>query len=377
MRLLVFSPWFPYPPDNGSRLRAWTLIERLARKHALHLVAGRQDDAPRTLPAPLADLCAAVDVLPWNWHRPGATGLAGTLRAALSRTPRDVLERAHPDLARTLADAARDADAVLAFELAADATLPDHGPPVVLDQIELSGIDAARAATRVKSAAYWRRRLRRHAAVTVVSDDEAAVAHRLLEPGKPPVHVVPNAVPIPPDPRRTPVPGRMLFAGSPDYAPNADALAWFAADVLPRIAAAVPDAHLVVTGRGAVPDDPRIRPAGWLPDLDDAYAAATLAVVPLRRGGGTRLKTIEAWAAGVPVAATSVGVAGLDATDGEEALVADAPDALADACVRLLTDPARAAAVAAAGRARAVARHDADRAVETIDALLRAAVEGK
>lgn len=382
MRLLVFSPWFPHPPDNGSRLRAWGLIERLARVHELHLVTGMQDDSPERIPDPVAAVCRSVCALPWRWHRPGATGAAGALRALLSPIPRDILERPHPELVRALSERARSADAVLALELAADAYLPESGPPLVLDQIELSGVARARPLTRLKAQAYWRRRLRRYAAVTVVSDAEAEAARRICEPDRPPVHVVPNAVTVcaagPPE--RAPVSGRMLFAGGLGYPPNGEALLWFADAVLPQVAARVPEAHVVVTGRcdggpAALLQNPRVRLTGWLPDLRDTYAQAALAVVPLRSGGGTRLKTIEAWAAGVPVAATGIGVAGLDVRDGVEALVADGADALADVCVALLTDPDRARRVGHAGWARAVSRHDADAAAAALDTLLRQAVD--
>ena len=148
MRLLIVSPWFPYPPDNGSRLRAWHLIQRLAVHHEVRLVVGQQDDAVgRVVP-----LDVPTTVVPWLWHKPGATGKQGALKALLSATPRSVLETPNPAFIEAITqELSRKPDAVLAMELGSDAYLPDSLPcPVILDQVELSGMEQTwrRAMTR-------------------------------------------------------------------------------------------------------------------------------------------------------------------------------------------------------------------------------------
>jgi glycosyltransferase involved in cell wall biosynthesis len=157
---------------------------------------------------------------------------------------------------------------------------------------------------------------------------------------------------------------RLVYSGSPTYAPNRDAVAFFAADILPRIRARIPDAWLAVTGKteGASLDGltttPGIAFTGWLPDIRAYVAASRVCVVPLRQGGGTRLKILEAMALGTPVVATTKGAEGLDLTSGEDILIADDPEAFTDATVRLLADDALHARIAAHARATVAARYD-------------------
>lgn len=382
MRLLIASTWSPYPPDNGSRLRAWHLLRALSREHTLHLVAGWQDDSPASVPPELAALCASVDPIPWRWHQPGGTGAVGGLKALLSTTPRSILETPNAPFTDALAARLADGpDLLLGMELGVDPHLPPlpESLPCVLDQVEVSGMEsaytsatgwkerAARGLTLAKGVRHWRRRLRRYTALTAVSEPEAEAVRRVVGDGGPPTLVVPNGVAVSqyPPPAAEPVSGCMIYNGALSYGPNRDAVLWFVEAVLPRIAQAVPDAHLVVTGRAdGAPDGlkahPRVRLTGFLDDLRPTLAQAALAVVPLRSGGGTRLKILEAWAAGVPVVATRVGAAGLDARDGAELLLADTPDALADACIALLGDSSARQSLARAGRALAETRYDWD-----------------
>lgn len=142
--------------------------------------------------------------------------------------------------------------------------------------------------------------------------------------------------------------------------PNGDALEWFAAEVLPRVVAAVPWARLRVTG--TLPPELRhleglhVRAEGFVPDLHVFYRRLRVAVAPLRFGAGVKLKTVEALQFGVPVVATSVGAEGLDAMPGDVVAVHDEPAAFADAVIARLTDVrtwrAHRAAIDAALQAR-------------------------
>jgi glycosyltransferase involved in cell wall biosynthesis len=198
----------------------------------------------------------------------------------------------------------------------------------------------ARLITR-RNALAWARCQRRIAtavdAVTVCSDDDRA---RL---GVPNGWVVPNGVPAPTHVERRPEPCTVLLIGFFPYEPNTDAAEFFVRDVLPPIVERMPDVRVRLVGR---PSDrvralagPRVEVVGEVPDMAAELARATITVAPVRLGSGTRVKIIEAFAAEVPVVATPLGAAGLDAVDGEHCLVASTATDLADACVRLLGDP--------------------------------------
>jgi glycosyltransferase involved in cell wall biosynthesis len=126
------------------------------------------------------------------------------------------------------------------------------------------------------------------------------------------------------------------------YEPNRDAAAFFARQVMPLIRAEVPGARFRVVGRygaegiRALRGLPAVEFAGEVPDVGPELAAAALSVVPIRFGGGTRIKILESFAHGVPVVSTTVGCEGLDVVDGRHLLVADRPAELAAACCRLL-----------------------------------------
>jgi glycosyltransferase involved in cell wall biosynthesis len=180
------------------------------------------------------------------------------------------------------------------------------------------------------------------------------------------VRVVPNGVDaarlgeVAPDPE----PGAMVYPGALGYAANADAVGFFCREVLPRVRAAAPRARLVVTGRADGPARTALAGAagvaftGHVPDIRDVLARSQLCVVPLRVGGGTRLKILEAMAAGVPVLSTRKGAEGLAVVPGVHLLVADTPAELAAAALRLLGDGALRRELADRARALVRARYD-------------------
>jgi glycosyltransferase involved in cell wall biosynthesis len=159
------------------------------------------------------------------------------------------------------------------------------------------------------------------------------------------VLVVPNGYERQGPPVGRAVPGdvpTILAQGAMRYAPNIDAVRYFARDVLPRIRATRGETRFLVVG--AIDDDFRAELAtfegvevlGFIPRIEDALAQADLVVAPLRLGGGTRIKILEAFSHRIPVVSTSVGAEGLDTVSGRDLLIADTTDEFASACVRLL-----------------------------------------
>jgi glycosyltransferase involved in cell wall biosynthesis len=180
----------------------------------------------------------------------------------------------------------------------------------------------------------------------------------------------------------TPLPSepRIVLTASLNYLPNVDGVRWFASEVLPRVQAEVPEVVFDVVGRNPTADilglDGRhgIRVHADVPEVAPFLAASRVAVVPLRMGTGTRLKALEALAAGRPLVGTTIGLAGLDLVDGIHARIADDPTTLASAVAELLQSDERATALAHAGRRLVEERYTWEqlgaRLVDAVNALM-------
>jgi glycosyltransferase involved in cell wall biosynthesis len=219
---------------------------------------------------------------------------------------------------------------------------------------------ASLQAPRVRS--FEKMLLGRAAGVSCVSVPDAGEILELA-PSSAPL-VVPNAVDLERYDFRgeSPGDGVLLFVGDLSWAPNAEGLRWFADSVWPLVRSGLPRARVEVLGR-AVPPDLRRRAPDWIfrgegGDTRPLWARADAAIVPLRAGGGTRLKILEAAACGVPVVSTTIGAEGLELAPETEILLRDDPPAFADALVRLLGDAALRRGIAASARLRVERRYD-------------------
>ena len=378
-RVLTLTYGLPYPPHSGGRLRDYHLLRALAADCDQTLLSLLEFPEEAAHVNALAPYCRRVEVVPsappgrWRAMRAAAHGWPPAL--ARYYAP-ELIARLHALLAAEPFDIVQIENLELAPYIAA---LPRrHRPRTVLTlhnvlarQYQLPGGWAVSRAARWRAAlkAWLLRDLdaryapRFDAVITVSALDRERLLTR-LPAGRPPVTVVDNGVdvealqPLPPAPE--PV---LLFLGTLGYEPNMDAAQFFTAEVLPRVRAAVPAARLVIAGQHPAPSvlalaqQPGVRVLGAVPEVTPLYAQAQVVVVPLRAGGGTRLKILEALALGRALVSTPVGCEGLDLEAGRHLVVAEDAAALAEAVVALLRDPARRAALAAAGRARVVARY--------------------
>lgn len=238
--------------------------------------------------------------------------------------------------------------------------------------------DPRRWAAAVYSFAQWRRLARYERQVCRVADCVVAVskwdrdALVRLAPGAN-VCVVPNGIdashyvnyaaegqcPI----ADTPGP-KLVFTGKMDFRPNVDAVCWFADAILPRIRQHAPHTHVYIVGQRPSPavqalgSRPGITVTGFVPDVRPYIAAADVYVVPMRMGGGTRLKVLEAMVLGKAIVSTSLGCEGYGLTSGRELVVADDAARFADETIALLRDPARRAKLGDTAREFAVSRYD-------------------
>ncbi|MGI9025283.1 MAG: glycosyltransferase family 4 protein [Burkholderiaceae bacterium] len=195
------------------------------------------------------------------------------------------------------------------------------------------------------------------------------------------VEVIPNSIryfdEAPPDNAR----GTLFFIGTYGYPPNVDAAEFLIHDIFPRVLAKRPNARLLIAGEAIekLPSyrnpPPSVECVGFLPDLHDGYRAAAVVCCPILAGGGTRIKIIEAAAHRKAVVSTVLGAEGLDFEDGLEIVLRDGAQKFADACVSLLDDPQRAAAIGEAAYRKAKLRYDRAVVVERIAENFRRAAK--
>lgn len=330
-------------------------------------------DDPQGLSRELAH-CERVISVPFRAAKRGSPAFAGALvRSWLSPLPVDLWKWRVAELRREVAGIVRrgEADVIVADFLAGVPNVPlDAGVPVVFFAHNVE-YQIWRRLAEVETRAWMRRLLevewkkmraeerraceRTAMTVAVSMDDRDRLA---ADAPSATVLDVPTGVDIRYfSPRDTPpVPGRLVFSGSMDWYPNEDAILYFIADILPLVRRERPDVSLSVIGRQ--PSD-RLKAAaaaagvhvtGRVDDVRPHVAEGELYIVPLRVGGGTRLKIFEALAAGKPVLSTTIGAEGLDVENGRHLVLADGAEAFARETVALLNDATRRQALGAEGR---------------------------
>lgn len=381
MRLLLLSPYAIWPPRHGTGARIFNLARALAKRHQVTVVAF--DDPSRfardTPPFPFESIG-----LPWRLIRPGRA------RRWLSRFGRlDRTAASAANLAKLLSViASRRIEVVVAQDLRLATLLPVLRNMPLVWVADGVASELRRPSPESDSSLYrrlqsqieylWWRRLEtwtwRQANVLVaVSEEEAALLRARMGPRKR-ILVAPNGVDVAffSEVRHTGTNRRALFVGS-RWWPNAEALNFFAAAVLPRIRHEMPDFRLVVAGEVCTSRELRLEPSdgidlvGFLEDLRPCLAASGVFVAPILSGHGTRIKILEALAAGLPVVSTRKGAEGLNLRDGSEILLADEPEQFAEAVFRVLSDAALAARLTSAARARVLAEYDWSRAAEQLE----------
>lgn len=357
--MLVLDYESPVPPHGGARLRFLHLARALARDARVTVIA-------------LGDVGDAADE---PFRLEGVPQRRSRTRALVASLRRPYLAGLHeaPGLDRLAAETPCDVVQVSSvfFLDAARAT----GAPIVLDAHNVEAdIMATLAAGEARRRARWRwewearklERVERAAArlvdaVVATSEEDAA---RFRAWGARRVVVVPNgvdteAVPFAPVTDRP----EIAYIGQFGYRPNERAALELVDEVLPLVAAEVPDAHLRLVGRNPTPAmrqrrSPSVEVVGPVADVVPYLHGSRVLGVPLRAGSGTRLKILEAMAAGTPVVSTPLGAAGIDARPGVDLLLAETPSELAAAITSVLRDDDLAQRLSAAGRALVEARYD-------------------
>jgi glycosyltransferase involved in cell wall biosynthesis len=382
------------PVDTGGKIRTYNILKELARQHEVRLLSyyggprdAAYDDALRT-EFPLAEPVANC----WPVSLPGlgvkyARWLPTSMPFAVGKfTARAVRDRI------VAGCAAGRFDVALCDFLAPTANFPDSLPvPTVLFQHNVESALWVRQAEHERSAlkrpiyrleahrmaAYEAAAVRRFDHVIAVSEHDRMLMSQWVHSVR--ISVTPTGVDLARFRTGAPDPGAavplVVFVGSMDWEPNEDGMLWFHQEVWPQVVAAVPSARLRIVGRSPPPAIAQlaggtVEVTGTVPSVIEHLHAAAVVIVPLRIGGGTRLKIYEAMAARRPVVATTVGAEGLDYRAGEDILIADAPGEFANAVIGLLRDPVRRSSVGLAAERRA-AMYDWPNVVGAFAATLR------
>lgn len=351
MNILFLSRWFPFPPDNGSKIRIQHLLNGLSKSHDITLLSF--SESPFSVQLIKNQVCSDVRVVPWKPYD------ERSLKAGLgffSPLPRFILDTYSPQMEGLIRETLlkKKYDLVIASQLSMASYYPCFkGVPALFEEIEL-GIfyDQAnkvgnlirrlrRNLTWFKLRRYFSRLLEFFEAGTVASEQERRVFSDYFPKFRKKIEVIPNCINLEDYTGLgiTPKPNHLVFSGSFTYEANYEAMQWFVDEVYPRVLEQIPDAHLLITGdhaNRALPSMKNITLTGYVDDIKSLIASCSVSIAPLLSGGGTRLKILEAMALGTPVVATSKGAQGLGARDGRDLLVADDPDVFAECIVKIL-----------------------------------------
>jgi polysaccharide biosynthesis protein PslH len=373
MRILWVKIGGLWPSTAGGRIRSLEILSCLSRRHQVTLLTTHgPDDDPAGLVRRLPH-CHRVVSVPFVAPRLGSAPFAFALaRSWLSSLPVDLWRwrvAAVRDQVRALvADGA--ADICVADFLVAVPNISRSRVPLVLFEHNVEYVIWRRLAAlevrpwrRALLEIEWRKVRRAERAACYKADLTIAVSEedrRRLEALAPSGRCV--AIPTGVDIAyfkpcgRPEVPNRLVFTGSMDWHPNEDAILHFSEAILPRIRAQIPDVTVTVVGRSpsarlrAIAERVGIVVTGTVDDVRPYIDEAAVYIVPLRAGGGTRLKIFEALAMGKAVVSTTVGAEGLAVTPDGDISIADEPAEFARAVIALLHEPARRHALGQAGR---------------------------
>ena len=377
-RLLIFLPYVPYPLMRGTYQRVYHLAEALGGHFEVELfcLSSEPDDFSHL--KRFEGFCKRVHFEPFQ-HGPWAPFLTDRIWHPLPVSVRHWWSEKVLESFRSFT-AGRDYEVVDFCDLVlwpyVKAVFPNH-PARVMDRSRVDWMFQTEVLNTLKQGllgklmarenlfkiARLEREVRRELALTVVCgpDDQTFLENKLGPSDK--VFVLPNGANVgyfnadewPPAPTNYP---SALFCGALDYTPNTDGLAWYFETIHPLVISRCPEFKVILVGKNPTPAVkgyatlPGVEFAGEVPDVRPFYQKAWMQMVPLRIGGGTRLKIAEGQAMANPVVSTTLGAQGLELLHDEHLLLADTPETFADAMLRYVHDAGLRRKHGAAGRAR-------------------------
>jgi polysaccharide biosynthesis protein PslH len=366
VKVLFVAPVAPWPPDTGGRIRTSKLLKYLAPHAEVHLLAVRQPELAPEARGALERLCASVRLFdrspvaaferstlarPERWFH--SAGLRSGLEAELAGGRYDLVHLDEPLLVRALPERVHVPICVHHHKL--DTLLHERLPHPSALRKRFEGLKL----TRLEAEA-----ARRSPHHVLAGAEDAAVLRSRFD------GLQTQVVPCGFDPEYFEARGEpcererehILFLGTMDYGPNVDGLAWMVDAILPRLLAQKSALRLDVVGRDPVPAvraaaSDTVRVLGGVRDVRTYLERTACLVAPLRVGGGTRIKLLEALAMRCPVVATPAAAEGLDLEHRRHLLLAESAEGVAQGVLELIEDPALGRALGYAGRQRVLERY--------------------
>lgn len=389
-RILVLCPYLPVPPAHGGAVRMLNLIKNLALSNDVDVLSFIDSDEERADAPLLAPHCRRLRLVlrrphrrydPWrdrSWHIEefASTEMQAALHEMLCEEDYHILQIEYTQMAQYLPRTRRCLSALdevdLTFRSFYRRKLAGPAPRRRQDWVDY-----------LKIVRFEVESCRRFDRVLAMSADDAACLAGYMPDRRDAIAEIANGVDTAyyTPPASWPGGSELLFVGSHRHTPNQDGMRWFLRDVFPLVQRLAPAAHLTIVGDGpwadmpGVAGNPAVRATGFVDDIRPYLASSAVSVVPILAGAGTRIKILDSLAAGLPVVSTTVGCEGIAARPNEDVLIADTPDDLAAAIVRVLGDASLAEKLRANGRRLVEQRYDWRAISRRLDELYTSALE--
>lgn len=406
--VLLLTQVLPYPLTGGAKIRAYYMLRQLAQRREVTLVSFVRDDDPPEAVQHLEEYCRAVHTAPMQRAR-WRDGLAFA-ESLVTSQPASIIRDRIPAMLALLRRLARetpfdvvhaDQTAMAQYALyARDAHDIALRPYTVLDQHNAMYLLVERQAGYESGPQrrIWQREarlLRRYETelmrqfdhiLTVTDEDRRALLNLFGESLRRQLSQKFTSLPICVDPSdKEPVPYKdqgpeILHLGTMFWPPNVEGVLWFAQEVLPRVIEQVPDAHFTIAGKDppaavrklAEPESAlygHVTVTGFVPDAEPLLARCRAFIVPVRAGGGMRVKIVDGWQWGLPIVSTTIGAEGIETRPGENILLADEPESFAEAVISVLGDAELNEALREEGRRWVEEHYDWRRVYQEVDEI--------
>jgi len=369
--LLVISPTYPYPLISGGKLRIFNLLKELSSQFDITLLtlAEDNDDSSKNRQA-LVFLKELITIPISQKKQAQVFRLLKYSISWLMGTPAEVLVKRTPQMATNLSELlSNQSFDYIQFEYIQNAqylgACKTADAPKYMVAHDISYISQQRKAEVAKGLKSWfwsreAKLMKRYEmdnwpkfdAVFTMSETDQSHLKNLVPSSN--VKVIPNGV----DTKNLAMsseattPPKLIFVGWMRHLPNCDAIEWFMEDIWPQIKAQHPSVILQIVGKGlpaalahVALKDERIEYLGYVDDIQKVVREATISIVPIRIGSGSRLKILESMALGTPVVTTTVGCEGINALDKQEAVFADTPEEFANSTLALLNNEVECASI--------------------------------
>ena len=398
MKILWVKAGGLVPPDTGGKIRSYNILRELARRHSVTFFSfyGEQDhdqhpelknifDGLVCMPLKLPSAKSPAEMLSYGIHlfSPQPYGITKFCRPEVRRRVRALIENEKYDVIVCDFMAAA---GVIPWSLRVPKVLFTHNVEATIwrRHYEVAG----NAVWKTISWLEWKKMEgaeRRYSSladhVLTVSDADRDAFASVVDPAK--LTVIPTGVDVeyfqPLEVEETP--HSLVFTGSMDWLPNEDAILYFLDEIFPLIVQKVPGVVLEVVGRkpsrklqARAERERNVTLTGWVDDIRPYVARGAVCIVPLRIGGGTRLKIFEAMAMAKPVVSTSVGAEGLPVSSGQNIVLADTPEDFADRVISLLQDSGERKRIGRAARAMVQEKYSWGQIAESFSQTLQKAV---